>query len=188
MTTCNCSPYGNFRTRTFANIYGSAEKFVSTLENSGIPLNIKKATATTLFYLLYARFGNSHIASMDENQFQYKVASTVFMYGPTWEKRLDIQEKLRNLTLEQIKKGGGAIYNTAKAPGTEMAGLVNAEGKVDFIDGQNTTAYLRSDMEAYSTLIALLETDVTKEFIDRFQNLFLKIVEPYEPLWYETEV
>ena len=34
----------------------------------------------------------------------------------------------------------------------------------------------------------LLKTDVTKTFLDKFKVLFLKIVAPEEPLYYETEL
>ena len=185
--------FGNFRTRTFADIFteqgkDSAEVFKQMFADSGIPSKLKDESLTTLFYLLYARYGNSHIASFDENQFLYKLQSIVFMYGPTWEKRVEIQDKLRALKEQELLKGSEAIYNSANAPGTELAGLVDASGKVDYISGQNTTAYRKSVMEGYATLLNLLETDVTKEFIDKFQHLFLKIVEPYSPLWYETEV
>lgn len=189
---CN-NMFGNFRTRTFAEIFtddnkDSAEVFKEIFVDSGVPLKITDESLTTLFYLLYARYGNSHIASFDENQFLYKLQSIVFMYGPTWEKRIQIQDRLRELEESDLLKGSQAIYNSANAPGTELASLVNAEGKVDYISGQNTTAHRKSIMEGYATLAALLETDVTKEFIDKFQNLFLKIVEPYDPLWYVTEV
>lgn len=191
--SCNCSPYGNFRTRTFAEIFteegrDNAEVFNEMITNSGIPLKISQTSLTTLFYLLYARYGNSHISSSDENTFLYKLASTIFMYGPTWEKRVEIQDALRDLTEADLLKGSEAIYNTANAPGTSLAGLTDSEGKVDYLSGQNTTAYRKSKMEGYATLASLLETDVTKEFIDRFANFFLKIVEPYSPLWYITEV
>ena len=188
----NCNLYGNFRTRTFAEIFteqgfDSVQVFNTAIKECGIPLKIKDESLSTLFYLLYARYGNSHIASSDENTFLYKLASTIFMYGPTWEKRIEIQDKLRALQETDILKGSEAIYNTANAPGTEIAGLVDNEGKLDFLSGQNTTAYRKSKMEGYATIASLLETDVTKEYIDRFGNLFLKIVEPYEPLWYVTE-
>lgn len=190
---CNCSPYGNFRTRTFAEIFteegqDSVNIFSNIITNCGIPLKIEENSLTTLFYLLYARYGNSHIASNDENTFLYKLASVIFMYGPTWEKRIEIQDILRELTEAELLKGSSAIYNTANAPGTPLADNVGPDGKVDYISGQNTTDYHKSKMEAYATLASLLETDVTKEFIDRFANLFIKIVEPYSPLWYVTEV
>lgn len=190
--TCN-NMFGNFRTKTFAEVFtddalDSVVVFKSIFENSGIPLKINDESLTTLFYLLYARYANSHIASFDENQFLYKLQSIVFMYGPTWEKRVEIQDRLRALDEKDLLKGSQAIYNSAHAPGTEMAGMVDDDGKVDYISGQNTTDYRKSKMEAYAALASLLETDVTKEFIDRFASLFLKIVEPYSPLWYVTEV
>ena len=45
-----------------------------------------------------AKYGNNPIANKDINQFKYKLFSTVFMYGPTWAKRLDIQKILRFFT------------------------------------------------------------------------------------------
>lgn len=188
LMTCNCSPFGNFRTRTFSEIYGSANKFKESFTDSGIPLEISEKSLTTLYYLLYAKYGNSHIASFDENQFKYKLQSIVFMYGPTWEKRLEIQKKLRTLSEADIVKGSQAIYNNATAPGTELAGLVNEEGKLDYIDGQSTTAYKKSKLEGYAILYELIKTDVSREFINKFRELFLKIVEPYSPLWYSTEI
>lgn len=189
---CNCSPFGNFRTRTFAEIFSddnldSVVVFSSMFKNSGIPQKISDESLNTLFYLLYGRYANSHIASFDENQFLYKLQSIVFMYGPSWEKRVEIQDALRSLTEADLLKGSQAIYNTANAPGTSLADNVGPDGKVDYISGQNTTDYRKSKMEGYATLASLLETDVTKQFIDRFANLFIKVVEPYSPLWYVTE-
>lgn len=191
MNNC-CSPYGNFRTRTFIEIFTEKDKdtfdvFNEMFENSGIPLKISKESLSTIFYLLYANYGNSHIASSDENRFKYKLQSIIFMYGPTWEKRLEIQEKIRNLKEEELVKGGDAIYNSANAPGTDLAGLVNNEGKVDYLSGQNTTTYRKSKLEGYQFIYNLLETDVTKEFINKFRDLFIKIVQPQTPLWYITE-
>ena len=36
--------------------------------------------------------------------------------------------------------------------------------------------------------MALVEKDVTEEFMNKFKKLFLIIVEPQLPLWYLTEV
>ena len=43
-------------------------------------------------------------------------------------------------------------------------------------------------MDAYAMLIALLETDVTESFLDKFKKLFLKVVQPELPLWYATNI
>jgi hypothetical protein len=34
----------------------------------------------------------------------------------------------------------------------------------------------------------MLEADVTGRFISKFKDLFIKIVEPYSPLWYVSDI
>lgn len=179
------SLYGNFRTRTFVEIWNNEEAFANDYNNNGIPVSISAVSLKTLFYLLYARYGNSNIASSDENQFKYKVFSTIFMYAPAWEKRLDIQKKLRELSDEEIMKGSTAIYNSALNPSTAPSTATLEE--LPYINQQNATKYKKAKMDAYATLYALIETDVTEELIGKFKKLFITIVEPDRALWYKTE-
>ena len=49
---------------TFTDIYNNAEDFVNDYKTSGLYNNSNKITdanATTLYYLLYAKYGNSSI-------------------------------------------------------------------------------------------------------------------------------
>lgn len=180
------SLYGNFRTRTFSEIYPSALSFKEGYMESGITPTITVANAETLYYLLYARYGNSNIASSDENQFKYKVYSTIYMYGPAWQKRLEIQTKLMSLTEDDITKGSTAIHNEALNPGTSPSSQTLEE--LAYINSQNTTKYKKSKLEGYSALYSLIETDVTEAFIGKFKKLFITIVEPTEPLWYTEDI
>lgn len=180
------SEYGNYRTKKFTDFYPIAQDFINDYHLNGIPATITDDSANTLFYLLYARYGNSHIINSDENQFKYKLFSIVFQYGPTWEKRLDIQNKLRNLTEDELMRGTKAIYNTANNPGTEPS--TGSLEELQYINSQNTTGYKKSKMDAYANLLALLDTDVTEDFIKKFGKLFITILEPREPLWYATEI
>lgn len=174
--------YGNYRNRKFTDIWGEVDEFLADYNNNGIAANISNISATTLFYLLYARYGNSTIASSDENQFKYKVFSTIFMYGPTWEKRLEVQKAVRELSLDEVLDGGKAIYNTALNPST--APSTDTIDELPYINTQNTTKYKKSKVDAYGIILNLLETDVTEEFIGKFKKLFLTVVSPELPLWY----
>lgn len=178
--------YGNFRTRTFSAIFPDADTFLEDYKSSGLNSGLDDATITTLYYLLYARYGNSHIASSDENTFKYRVWSTIFMYGPTWQKRLEVQEKIRGLTEAEIASGSLAVYNHAFNPSSAPSTTTKEE--LEYINEQNTTRYKKGTVDAYRDLWDMLDTDVTKYFIDRFKDLFLKIVEPEYPLWYRTEI
>lgn len=94
-----------YNTKLFTNIYQNVNDFLSDYNGIGIPATINTQNATTLYYLLYGKYGNSPIANMDENQFKYKLFSIIWQYGPTWEKRLDIQSILRNFTEADLKAG-----------------------------------------------------------------------------------
>lgn len=179
------SVYGSYRTRTFTDIYPNIEDFIKDYTYNGIKTTITMDSITTLYYLLYARYGNSHIVNSDENQFKYRLFSTIFMYGPTWEKRLDVQNKLRGLTDKELIEGTKQINNHSYNPSTEPSTIDTEE--LPTTNEQTSTKYKKSKMDAYAILIALLETDVTEEFVAKFKKLFLSIVEPQNPLWYITE-
>ena len=181
----NNSLYGNYRQVKFTDVWQTAESFVTDYKNNGIETTISDKTATTLYYLLYSRYGNSVLASSDTNRFKYDVWATIFSYGPTWEKRLEIQNKLRNLTDDELFTGATQIYNHAYNPGT--APSTNTLDELTAINEQNTSKNKKGKMDAYAMLIALLETDVTESFLDKFKKLFLKVVQPELPLWYTTK-
>ena len=104
MSNVNMIP--QYDTKLFTEIWEDATEFVYDYKHIGIPATISDTNATTLFYLLFARYGNSPIANYDEQQFKYKVFSIVFQYGPTWEKRLSVQETLRGLQLSDLVDDG----------------------------------------------------------------------------------
>lgn len=189
MMNCN-SYYGGFRTRMFAEIYPNAFDFKEAYTTSPLSMLNEQAlitedTINLIYYLLYARYGNSHIAYSDENQFKYAMFSTIFMYAPTWQKRLDIQANLRALSEEEIIAGSKAIYNHAFNPSTEPS--TSSLSELIHINEQNTTNYKKSKMEAYAMLTELIDTDVTEEFVAKFKKLFLTVVSPDYPLLYATE-
>ena len=177
----NYSSYGNFRQVKFTDVFPSFTEFKEKYTSIELTMLAEK-DMKQLYYLLYAFYGNSTIASNDTNQFIYKLFSTVFMYGPTWVKRLEVQEKLRNMSEEELLKGSKTIYNHAANPSSHPSTAALEE--LTYIDNQNTSNYIKSKLDGYSYLISLLETDVTKQFIDKFKKLFLTIVQPEEELWY----
>ena len=95
-----------YDTKLMTEVWSQASEFLNDYQNIGIPTTISTANATTLYYLLYARYGNTPIANYDENQWKYKMFSIIFQYGPTWEKRLDIQNTLRGLQIADLVDNG----------------------------------------------------------------------------------
>lgn len=175
-----------YSTKLFCEIYEEVNDFIYDYNNIGIPKIISVQTATTLYYLLYAKFGNNPIANYDEEQWKYKIFSIIWQYGPAWEKRLDIQTKLRALTEEELLKGSKAIYNHANNPNQAPSTATLEE--VEFINDQSTTNHKKSKMDAYAQLWDLISTDVTSEFLNKFTKCFKQFVYPERPLLYVTPV
>ena len=178
--------YGNYRTRKFADIWPSADAFIQDYQASAIPQKLKVADATTLYYLLYARYGNSSIANSDENQFKYKIFSTIYIGGATWAKKQEIQDKLREMTEDEILAGTKAINNHAYNPQT--APTTDTVEELEYINEQNTTKYKKSKLDGYALLWAILNDGVTETFLREFRYHFLVVVEPQVPLWYVTDI
>lgn len=185
MSDCCGTDYQVYRTNTFQEIWDSAAKFVAEYKANGIKTTISDENCTTLYYLLYAKYGNNPIASSDENRFKYAVWATIFKYGPTWEKRLEIQDKLRALSEDDLLRSGKSISNHAYNPSTAPS-----TGSLDELPGineQNTNQYVKSKIDAYGSLMELLRTDVTEQFLGEFRKLF-KICLVENPLLYVTDL
>ena len=179
------SLYGSYRQTKFTDVYDRVEKFLADYNGVGLPTTISQGSAQTLYYLLYGRYGNDVIASSDINRFKYRLFGIIFQYGPTWEKRLEIQEKLRGLSEDEILTGSRQIYNNAQNPSTEPS--TDTTDELQYINEQNVTKNRRGKLDAYAMLMELLRSDVTNEFLTKFKTLFLTVIEPEEPLYYVSE-
>lgn len=168
-----------YDTKLFTEVWDEASKFKTDFLASPFAGAISATNpdnVTILYYLLYAKYGNNPIANFDEEQFKYKVYSVIYSYGPSWEKRLDIQDKLRKLSEDDLRLGSKAIFNSALNP-SEAPGTGTLE-ELNYINAQNTSNYKRGKLEGYSLLWDLLATDVTTEFVSKFGICFSKVVRP----------
>lgn len=186
----NDSYYGSYRTRTFADIFPSFEEFqteyaASALAISFTPEGNDGLTLSQLYYMLYAHYGNSHIAYSDENQFKYYLYSIIYQHGPRVIRKRELQLEMTKIGVEEAMQGGKAIYNHAYNPGS--APSTSSLEELLTINDQNTTSHKKSMVEAVSMLHALIEEDVVDDFIHKFKRLFIKVLAPDYPLLYEFE-
>ena len=100
-----------YDTNLFCEIWDSSDKFLADYNNTGteftnqVPPVISQQNALMTYLLLFSRYGNNPIANYDVNQFKNKIFTIIWQYGPAWEKRLSMQEDIRNLTLQEITMG-----------------------------------------------------------------------------------
>ena len=142
-----------------------------------------KGTMTTLYYLLWARYASSHIRSDYPQQWKMKLMMTVFEYGPTWSKRLEIQEKVRNMSDDEIQKGTIMTYNTAMNP--DGAPTTETWDTLQGINSQNKNLYQRGKLDSYAYIDQILKTDVTREFVEKFKKFFDIMASPGTKLDYD---
>ena len=177
-----------YDTILFTDVWDDVAEFKSDFAASPFTGSIKATTpdnVSIVFYLLYARYGNNPIANNDVDQWKMKIFSVIYQYGPSWEKRLDIQAKLRALSENDLRKGSEAVHNHANNPSTSPS--TYDDGHLAYINDQNVTLYQKPKMEAYAQLWDLIDTDVTEEFIQRFKNCFKTFVAPEKPLLFVSE-
>ena len=107
----NTSMKPMYDTNLFCEIWDSSDKFLADYNNTGteftnqVPPTISQENALMTYLLLFSRYGNNPIANYDVTQFKNKIFTIIWQYGPAWEKRLSMQEDIRNLTLQEITQG-----------------------------------------------------------------------------------
>ena len=174
-----------YNTELFCDIYPDLASFTTDAAASPIPTLVQSTTLQTIYYLLLARYGNNPIANLSVDAFKIKLFATIYQYGPTWEKRQEIQATLRSLTEGQLRTGGKTIMNTALHPG--QAPSTGALDELTYIDQQNTSNNQKSILAAYSDLWEVLKVDVTENFLNAFKPLFKLVVIPERTYIYATE-
>lgn len=190
------SNFQTFDNITFSELWSTQEDFVNSYKEVGFPQTFEGGTYVSdddlklIWLLLIGRFADSTIKPFNTyGAFQVRFMSRVWQHAPAWKKKLDIQNKLRSLSLEEgsdIYKGSSAIYNSALNPSTTPGTNTNEE--LNFINQQNVTKYKKSKLEGLAILSDLLKNDVTEQFLRRFDDFFKTIIYTGRTLIYETEI
>lgn len=186
------SYFQTFDNITFSQLWETPEAFLATYNEVGLPKEpyIDDETLELIWILLSGRFADSTIQPYNTyGAFKIRFMSRVWQYAPTWKKDLDIQNKLRALSLEdgsELFVGGSAIYNTAMNPGTQPS--TQDADELNFINSQNVTKYKKSKIEGFALLSDLLKNDVTEAFLRRFDDLFKTVIYSGRTLRYGTQI
>jgi hypothetical protein len=180
---------------TFSELYPNQEDFVNQYKVVGFPQKYEGGNYVTdedlklIWLLLIGRFADSTIKPFNTyGAFHVRFMSRVWQHAPAWKKKLEIQNKLRSLSLEdgsEIYKGSSAIYNSAMNPNTTPG--TGTDDELNFINSQNVTKYKKSKLEGLAILSDLLKNDVTEQFLRRFDEFFKTIIYTGKEYYYITE-
>ena len=182
-----------YDTNLFCEIWDSSESFLADYNNTGtdftnqVLTTISQENALMTYLLLFSRYGNNPIANYDVTQFKNKIFTTIWQYGPAWEKRLKMQEDIRGLTLEEITTGtktgwtsdgsqsqtntgsdttiNNHAYNPSTAPSTQSTNELDYIDQQQVAKGSNTSTISGSDNKN-------TEQTVTKSKMDAYAQLW----------------
>ena len=184
----SCGLGGIYNNRTFSEIFPDAETFAEKYEDSGLKVEVSRISndlIPVLYYLMISRWANSHPKSSDENRFIMSLFGVVMMYGPSWEARLKVQKEFRDLIgTDELFTGSTSINNHAFNPGTPSS--MEEFKPLSKINDQTANRRVKPKLEAYSGLMAMIKTDVSDQFLDKFDHLFRNMLEPDGNLYYTT--
>lgn len=176
------SDFGGYKNKSFSQIFPDFDSFLEEYKANGFGVTIKDETARVIYYGIYARHGEDRPASLNTNMFKYKLWYIVYNEGPVFEKKTDIQAKLRALTDEEILDGTTAIYNHAN--NTSNPPSTDDKTQLKFIDDQNVTRYTKDKKTGYMELNELLKGNLMDAMMKKIDKLFNVVVEPDVPLLY----
>lgn len=168
--------------RRFFDIYNKADDFLSDLNDNYSffkPSDMTDDYLTKTYWLVAARFGDQAIAGYDdEGRWKLRLFQALNQYGPTWEKKSELQKSIRALSLEQLKETGKVINNTALNPNNEPT-----TDELDFISSQYTSKSTMSNIDALNLQYLALNDDLDRDYTDHFKTLFSKFLLPDSPLY-----
>lgn len=174
-------------TMLFKNIFENSDMFLAEWKESDFYEEnlIKDSNIKKIHTLLYAKHGNSAVSCIDIEQFKAKVFDLIFEYGPTWQRRIEVQKKLRELNEEELTLGSKAINNLALNP--DSIPSTDTTEEISTVSQQNVNKIKRAKLEAYSNLVELLDDDVTRTFLEKFNKLFALFVDTKPTLYYDCD-
>lgn len=172
----------NYNENTFDQVYPTADSMIADLTLFDVPKVMTDQDYRLIWTLLESKYGDTPLSSnYNETRWKMKLQIIMWEYGPEWKKKLDIQQKLRTLSDEEILSGSKAIYNHAYNPGGSPD--TQSLEEIQYINDQNTTNYKKSKMDAYTILWGYLNSDMTAKFMDKFKPLFSKFALTDIPLY-----
>lgn len=166
-------------TNTLIEIYPTYEDFQADYEEIGLDdIPFKNPDfLRTIYYLLMGEYANSEIMNLSRDMFRYRFFTKIMAYGPEYERQLGIQKELIAMEDEALQVSSKVVYNSARNPSQKPPTTETDPNKIGdilpYIDGQNTTNHVRSKLDAWAYLNSLLDHDLTREFIKRFNELFV---------------
>ena len=179
-----------YSTESFADRFPDYATFAEKFNASGFANRLltsdeyREYTLETIFTLLATRYWSSHFKSDNSMMAEMRVFRTIWEHGAKWQRDMLLYDKLRAISDDELAIGTQAVHNHAEHP--DSAPVNSTTEALPFIDSQNVTTYRKSPRDRYMEMLELENSGVTKDFLDKFSPLFVDIMYPSDPVYYEV--
>lgn len=184
----------NSATKKFSDVFEDLDSFKSEFRSSPLnEANLTDATLGIVYAELYARYGDSYYTATNMYRNKLKTFSILKNEGLIFQKKLEIQNAILNMSLADLKDDGVIINNYAENPGDEATdtivdvGEYTGEDFMKFVNNQSAQKSKKGKLTAYRDQLYSLK-NVTDSFIDKFKVLFEKLLwSSYLPIMFREE-
>lgn len=157
----------------FENTTGTESKYFyeTWLSSPFYDETITKDELREIYNHLLARYYNWHYVYLDDFGIALNTMHTIHDFYPNTKERLNIAKQIRDLSVEEFSKSGITIMSNASNPKTRT----NMDELVELVDSQEANFQLKSKEQALRAKFASLVDGIMDDFVDRFQDQFVKL-------------
>lgn len=164
----------NYNTELFKNVFPSYEVFSEWYKSIPLSESVEDCPSEKTFTLIAYEYNDSHLAYSVDG-FKQHFALQLYSYYKEFEETTKGIISLMNLTDKDIAIADSMITNIANIP--ETVNSTDAE-QVDFISTQQKSINKKGKLQVQKELLSNKRAFTTKTFLNRFRNLFIKILSP----------
>lgn len=124
------------------------------------------------YYLLMSRYYDSTFKLTDKDSIARRFGAILASYGAVWAKHKEINQKVRNMSEDEIIEGQTSVSNNASNPSIEPSTQTLEE--LTYIDNQLVNKTKRSKLNAYEQFKDMIDSEKDEWLINKFKDLFIK--------------
>lgn len=163
----------------FSDVFPTFEDFKSAITDY-TNVDVEDDFLNILYTKFNIKYQVSNIRFTIKEMFLYQFCSIFDNEFSKFKRRFDINQKLKNMTLDNIKIISEAVANFSETPNFKLEKPSDA---VDYINNQTASFGKIGDLEAYLKQLDALMTEGYEEFIDKFKELFVAFAFD-DPIYY----
>lgn len=172
---------------TFLDIFPKAANLISLPADLEWSLSLTDAQLTKTWQLLTANYGHRalKLSQGDVTQWKMRLCSLLEQYGPAYFTRVQLQQDIAALSLDDLREAGRSIINHAYNPNSEPTTATLEE--LTYINEQNSSGAKLSKADALTLKWKLINTDYTAVYLAMFEPLFSKFTADEPAYWFAEE-